>query len=343
MNKIILSLIGLVFSSSFFSQNFTQANEPVIGETKSLFICDSFAVNYAGITGSGVTWDYGNLPAYYGLTKTIDVLNATTTPFAADFPVSTAATRLENFTYTFIKSTATERSSDGYVLEGTDIGDVKAKFSSDAQMLMNYPSAVGASIVDSFAGTLSFVYSGIPQNPACTGISYATYDGIGSLVQPNGVTLTNISRYNFSDTLWTTIPVIGAAQIVRSQYEYYDLSATNHLPVFLHISAKLLSAFPDPLIDATVVLSEVSGPTTASIGENEFVNVKVYPNPAKDILSIDNLPSNASVSLMDLSGRTVSILNTNANSFDVSSLSKGVYILKIKSVNNSITQNVIIE
>ncbi len=343
MNKILLSTITILTSISLNAQNFTQANEPVIGETKSMFLCDSFANTYAATVGTGVTWNYNNLPTFAGQNKIMEVIAPSTTPFATDYPVSTAATRIQNFTYTFINSNSTERSSDGYVLENTDIGDVKAKFTSDDQLLMNYPSSLGASVTDSFAGNLSFTYSGIPQNPSCTGVSYAIYEGFGTLIQPNGTTLTNISRYHFADTLWTTIPIIGAAQIIRSQYEYYDLTATNHLPVFMIISAKLVSGFPDPLIDATVVLSAVSGPTNIGLNENLIDQLKVYPNPAQNQLTIENISENAHVTLSDLAGRKMQISKQSNGTFNLNNVSPGVYVLNVVSNEKSYSQTLVVE
>ncbi len=343
MSKSILFTLSLIIASSTFSQDFTQANEPMIGEYKSMFLCDSFASDYAGTTGSGVTWNYSTLSSYVGQMKSIDVLASSTTPFASDFPSSTSAIRIEDFNYTFGYSTTNERISEGFVLENTDIGDIKALFNTNSQLLMNYPSSLGASVVDSFAGNLSFVYSGIPQNPACTGISYSIYDGIGTFLQPDGSALMNVSRYHFVDTLWTVIPVIGAAQIIRSQYEYYDLSAANHLPVFMHISAKLVSGFPDPLLDVTLVLSEVSGSMTASIDNNSLNDLLVSPNPAKEELRIVNLPDDAVVSLTDLSGRVIELHTKGNGKYDLYNLSAGTYILRVGSDKGVRTKTLIIE
>jgi hypothetical protein len=342
MNKLILSLLATLTSTLFFAQTFTQSNEPAIGDATLFFLCDSNATNYAGVVGSGAVWNYSTLASYSGETKQVELLDATTTLFASDYPMSTGALKIEDFTYNFGNSTATTRISDGYVLEGTDIGDIKAIFSSNDQILMNYPSVLGASVVDSFAGNINFTYSGIPQSPACTGISYASYDGLGTLIQADGTSLNNISRFHVVDTLFTVIPVIGAAQIIRSQYEYYNLSSAYHLPVFMHISAKLVSGFPDPLLDVTVVLSEVMGSPSASLNENENKPYVMYPNPAKEKINIQQLDSKAVVSLIDLQGRKLTLTN-DGETVTLPNWTSGVYFLEIKTENTVHTQSITIQ
>lgn len=342
MNKLLISLLATSITTAISAQTFTQTNEPMIGESKTFFLCDSLAPNYSMNTGNAVTWDYSSLTSYVGETKLVEVLDATTTLFSSDYPMSTAALKVEDFTYNFGNSTATNRISDGYVLEGTDFGDIKAIFSTDAQTLMNYPSTLGASVVDSFAGNLNFVVNNVLQTPACNGISYATYDGLGTLIQANGTPLYNISRFHVVDTLFTVIPLLGASKIIRSQYEYYNLSSSYHLPVFMHISAKLVSGFPDPLLDVSVVLSDVMGIQTASVNENKLNEYVVYPNPAKEKLFIQNLPENATVTLIDLQGRK-EILILEGNQVLLPKMSKGMYLLEISTENDRHTQSITIE
>lgn len=328
MQKTILLLTSIFTLSGLHSQTFTAANEPSIGATKTMYVCDSFATNYANLTGNGVVWDYSALTSYVGQTKVMDVLAPSATAYNMDYPSATAAVRLESFNYNFIESSASNRSSEGFVLEGTTFGDVKAIFSSNAQLLMNYPFSLGNSVVDSFAGNLSFVYSGIPQNPACSGISHSTFDGVGSFIDPSGTTVANIARIHILDTMWTNIPIIGATQIIRSQYEYYNLSSTDYLPIFLHSSVKIISAFPEPLYNMSVVMSETAGLQTASLEETTSADVFVYPNPATHSITITELSIDAEVYLIDLVGRKTRLVSTS-DQFVLPEWSKGTYLLEI--------------
>lgn len=84
------------------------------------------------------------------------------------------------------------------------------------------------------------------------------------------------------------------------------------------------------------------GANSAIKGINSFENVSVYPNPAADQLNVRinaKVPSTATISILDYTGKTVQTLNNNLAvfngsnnlSFDVSTLSNGMYLLKIEN------------
>ncbi len=343
MIKPLLISFALLGASNSFSQTFTQANEPMIGESKLMYVCDSFAVDFEAFTGNGATWNYSGLPAYPGATKLIEVLTPSATPYSADYPNATATLKIQDISQTYFATTANQRLSKGYVLENTGLGTVKATFQTDDYIMMNYPMTMNTTILDVFGGNLSFTYNSIPQNPTMDGASKTMYDGIGTFIQPDGTTLLNISRFRLIDTAEATVPFAGTVQIIRSQYEYYDLNGTDHLPVFIHMSAKVLSGFPSPLIDETVVLSQVQGPQTANLKELNANSLKLYPNPAKDVFHIANIDTQATVQLVDLSGRVLSLAHNGDGQFDVSGVRSGLYLVKVISGSGVQSQTLIIE
>lgn len=71
--------------------------------------------------------------------------------------------------------------------------------------------------------------------------------------------------------------------------------------------------------------------------------ISVYPNPANDKLTINGL-KNANISLISTSGNTVlSRSNFSGSTIDISNITKGVYILDIKTNNNkSLRKKIII-
>lgn len=81
--------------------------------------------------------------------------------------------------------------------------------------------------------------------------------------------------------------------------------------------------------------------TAAPLGidkKNLVNSLSIYPNPATDILKIDNADNlaNASFSIVDILGKTViqsKALSNNA--IDVSDLSSGVYVLSVSSENGA--------
>jgi aminopeptidase YwaD len=78
--------------------------------------------------------------------------------------------------------------------------------------------------------------------------------------------------------------------------------------------------------------------------EHSLDAVKIYPNPAKDVLHLE-IPRNISnfhVDISDMSGRM--ILNSeNQNTINISGLADGVYMVTVKSYKETVTRKIIIE
>ena len=75
-----------------------------------------------------------------------------------------------------------------------------------------------------------------------------------------------------------------------------------------------------------------------SISENNFENMFVYPNPVKDILNIQNVYSNTTISLFDLLGKNyeINVINDFENDrlyLNMSNLETGIYFIRIQDIN----------
>ena len=73
--------------------------------------------------------------------------------------------------------------------------------------------------------------------------------------------------------------------------------------------------------------------STATFDNNNF---KFYPNPVKDILTISNESSISTVSIVNLLGQQLIFKSINANEsqLDLSTLSAGTYLVKVKTEDN---------
>ncbi len=325
MKKLVLILS--LFISFIGNAQLNQTNEPAINESTNMFFCDSFTVEYAGITGPAVIWDYTNLVGLTGEMRMMTMLDATLTPDAASFPSSTKALEIESFITSYFSSSATERVSQGFQFTEPSFGNVIAKFNTDAETVITYPFAYGNSLIDVFSGE---VISAIGTNPL-TGKVNATIDGEGTLNLPLGISLPNVIRYHIVDTSFTTVLGLGDLEIIRRQYEYYDL-ANGNLPVLLF--TKIIIQNPGasaPISELSLVLSEYPTSLFAELEENPSINFSVYPNPAIDNISIDGKFSiNATGIIIDQSGRIISSFElNNENTIDISSLASGLYQLTI--------------
>ncbi len=91
------------------------------------------------------------------------------------------------------------------------------------------------------------------------------------------------------------------------------------------------------------------GNKTIGIREQKMVNVQIFPNPAHDFIQIKlNTPSQETteVTIINALGKVVKteyINSVNSNKqISTSDLSRGVYFVKIKNANSTLSEQVIL-
>lgn len=83
-------------------------------------------------------------------------------------------------------------------------------------------------------------------------------------------------------------------------------------------------------------------PSTASLDENNILDAQLYPNPTTGLISISTTENISGVAIYNVIGkRVLQVTNVVNNSVDISSLSKGMYILKIAGENSIATKKII--
>lgn len=337
------TLLFAVLSLAFYGNSqMTQANEAAIGTTVSMFLCDSFATNLDGVNGASAIWDYTTLGGYDNEFRDVSVVDASTTTYASDFPTSATAITVGTNLTSYYNSTASERSSQGFVFSEPSLGDVIAQFNGNEEIVATYPFAFGNTVNDGFSGTINYLTT---LSASATGSGYASVDGEGTLNLPNGVSLTNVIRYKLIDTSWATITLpipLGDMEFIRSQYEYFDYSSSN-LPVFIHSTIKVQNVgATSPLSEQSLVLSAYE-PGYLNVQDAVNVEFSVYPNPASDAITISgNLEANSNATVIDQSGRVViSSTVSNGSSINISALETGVYFVQIENNGLTITKSII--
>lgn len=347
MKRNLLFIASILLGAQVHGQ-FTNTNEPTVGEGTTLYVIDSTAVNYEATTGTGVEWDYSIYGGYDGVFRTVSVIDPATSGFGTDYPTSTTALAIQDFLVNFSSSSATERLSQGFVYSEVNLGDVVVKFDIDEATHYTYPFELGAEINDNFSGEMT--NAGLGTHPL-TGTLNATYDGYGTLKLADGVTLTNVSRYRISDI--STITVTGTGlfdgtyELVRDQFEYYDLTNSN-LPAFVYTTVILrLAGSSNPLSEFNLALSEVDPLTIVNVQEIANADFSVYPNPAADVLNIQlkNELNNATATIIDATGRVVlaQTLNAKSNTIDITSLNQGLYIIRVNNAGAVTSEKVVIK
>ena len=341
MKKKLL-LIGSVAFGLTVNAQFTEANSPQIGDQTVLFVIDSLAPNYSDVNGDGVTWDYSGYGGYDNATRIITIHDATNTANSATYPTSTHAMEIEQMLTTYYTNSATERISQGFVINEGTLGDIPVVLDADPQQLFTYPFDFGSSFVDTYDGETVIMGFDTPLS----GSVNVSVDGRGTLILAEN-TYTNVLRYKLDDE-GIASTMLGNMELKRIQYEYYDLD-NESMPIFVHTSITVRQAGGGaaPMIEMFVILSKDQPSFTVGIETNELGKTNIYPNPAADVLHID-LPTTGEVVelvLTDALGRVVYTGKTEneIETIDVSALNKGTYLLRISNTNHTSTKNVIIK
>ena len=341
-NKFLL--IATLFVSAAASAQFTDNNAPSIGDSIRLYIVDSAAVDYAGVIGDNVTWDYSNLIDYNGETRLVDVKTPTDAGHGVTFVNSQKAIQVEGELITFIKNDVNQRVSQGVVYHDANNGDLILTLEENQGIYYTYPFDYEDTIIDNIAGTATFTFMNQVVNAATTGKFYSTVDGKGTLKLGLTGVYTDVMRYKLTDTINFSIPVAGDFAVIHKQFEYYDHSVSN-LPIFTHSYLWFGKVGGSALREFTLVMSKDI--VTTSVSQETLAESKIYPNPANDILNVE-LPSginNAEITIVDAVGRVV--LNANVeNSFanlNVSHLKEGAYFVKIAADNVVATKTLILQ
>lgn len=88
----------------------------------------------------------------------------------------------------------------------------------------------------------------------------------------------------------------------------------------------------------------ILGQNNTAVGENSLTNTRVFPNPASDVLNIENNENVSVLYIYSTNGRVVSQISNPAQSIDISNLAAGHYMLRMISDDNSMkTQSLIVE
>lgn len=105
----------------------------------------------------------------------------------------------------------------------------------------------------------------------------------------------------------------------------------------------------DALVDSLVArfLSDIICENLTGIHSvSEVVDVRVYPNPAKDILNIQVADADFQYALYDLNGRKVAAsigTNHQAVNINTAEMSRGMYVLHVVTSNNTFTRKIVID
>ena len=78
-----------------------------------------------------------------------------------------------------------------------------------------------------------------------------------------------------------------------------------------------------------------------SVSETYIENIYLYPNPAENIIMINNIYSETNISIYDILGKNyksiqINNFENNSISVNVSNLDEGIYFLRIEDINSQL-------
>ena len=127
------------------------------------------------------------------------------------------------------------------------------------------------------------------------------------------------------------------------QYKKYTLTAGEHILKWEYSKDYSTSSGED-----CVRIDDVLLPRTAvCVGldtQNEFVNLSVYPNPAKDYVVLSNLNGENQIFIIDVNGRLRYYQNSSSNQVEINleDLESGVYNLNVVKDNITLSKKLVI-
>lgn len=97
-------------------------------------------------------------------------------------------------------------------------------------------------------------------------------------------------------------------------------------------------------LDEIYYSMDAEGPGETSSISNLSNNIKIYPNPSSNMVSISGINQAAQVSIISTDGRLIENITTNAKTqIDLSSYTPGMYLVQISNSEGSITKPLIIK
>lgn len=183
------------------------------------------------------------------------------------------------------------------------------------------------------------INSKIPANTPVliSGSGVYSFNGTGSVATPHNVKVNDMNAVYIASKAYAGSYYLNTVNGVTALYKSVSGSepTVNPFSSFLSPSVSVTASNLPLKLDGVLLNTEIN---------SQMVNsFKVYPNPVKDVLNIDFKTDNTLCEIFDMQGKMVLKLTSGNTQFNVSSLPKGIYTLKITDSGQTKTYKIIKE
>ncbi|MEL7532864.1 MAG: T9SS type A sorting domain-containing protein [Bacteroidota bacterium] len=325
----------IVLFSPTFAQSTVTADflVPEIGD--SIYL-STIAYSPPDTIGGMQLWDYSNvIPLATNLTTIVDPMMA---PSNVSFPEATFASMTQTQDTEFIQVT-----DSSYVRLGVNTATVFIDYSV-AETILKFPMQYQDTFRTEFRGQ----YESAGTTVYREGITRGEYDAYGTLILPWG-TITDVVRIHLVSTTSDSVD-LGSGPF------FFNTTTDSYLWIKEGADFQLFGIYSvdsgtGALTQYAVFQEEPSFSTAISDGRFKGARLKVYPNPAKEQITLDLQLEEAhqvSILIENQMGQVVKYLDqgllgfgNHERAYDVSDLSAGVYFLRIQNEVGSIQQKIV--
>ncbi len=306
----------------------SSANTPSVGNSFNYHITNPATFNVMQ-SGANQTWDFST---------------ASTAP--SPFNYINLASSIEPATYPSANLVESNGGSENYynstvnafALEGQLVpGQIRAIFTDPREML-NFPITYPNSFNETFSGTAEIIAASITYNRGGTNVM--TADGYGTLILPyttvnNVLKITNVG--NYTDMLGVTT----IATYVDTLITFYNATTNNFIAGYsvLYANGTLTAQYSYHIDQADLV-----------VGIDDVVTAKnyvtIYPNPAKNVVTIKSNQLLDEIHIYDLTGKMMKAIkpsSTLEQQIKIDDLNAGIYFVKYIDDYGSHSKKMIIE
>ncbi|MEM0999861.1 MAG: T9SS type A sorting domain-containing protein [Bacteroidota bacterium] len=337
--KKSFTLIAFVFAAGLLQAQINRSDLPMVGDAQFYTGLDTLGI-VEGPGGMGQTWDFSGA-TLNNTTGTVEWVDPATHPQNGAIPGANL-TRVDpngNYIYYSIDS-------DSMVVVGEQSITTQPCAYTIQPTILRFPTTFGTMYTDSINGEY---FDGFITNVTRFGRVNVTVDATGTLITPT-TTWNNVTRifkqFTYQDSSWTGAAI---SDILLFRYEWYAAGRTT--PIFF-TNTRLVSLNQGPFTEER----EVWWADTTAVSLDQSLSateVKVSPNPTMGRATLSyNLPSTSDVEvgIYNLVGAQVQTAFTGEQvsgvhrlNLDLSTLSKGVYFVRLRAGDSVKNRKLIVQ